>query len=391
MENEFVVSRLPELHFGQRKIERIPLLVNQFGNNCLIVTGKHFIKSLVFNNLVELLKKNNLNFWIEIIEQEPDVEIVDNLVLKYSNNIPNVVVAIGGGSVLDAGKAISAMLPLQDTVYNYLEGIKPGKIHDGRKVPFIACSTTSGTGSEATKNAVISSIGGGNGYKRSLRHNNFVPNIAIIDPLLSLTCPPNVTAASGLDAFVQLFESYISTASNKFTDILAYEGMQRVVNWLNIAYTEDSNIEARANMAYSAYLSGVCLANAGLGVVHGFASSIATHCKIPHGVICGTLLGVANEMNINNLLDSNNDAKLLHKYANVGKLFSADKSKSDYFYVLSLTDQIHKFIEALNIPLLGTYGIKKEMVSNIVAETSLKNNPVLLNTDELAEILNRRI
>jgi alcohol dehydrogenase class IV len=391
MVNEFSIGRLPELHFGQRKIEKLPQLIAKFGNKCLIITGQSsIITTPVWLKLVAQLDVNNIEYCHEIVTTEPTVNIIDDIVNKLSRQKIDVVIAIGGGSVLDAGKAVSAMLLINNSVYQYLEGIKPGMVHSGTKVPFIACPTTAGTGSEATKNAVICRVGE-NGFKRSLRHDNFIPDIAVIDPLLSLTCPPAVTAASGLDAFTQLFESYVSTASNVFTDALAYEGMQRVVKYLNIAYTDGNNIEARANMAYAAYLSGICLANAGLGVVHGFASSVAAYFNVPHGVICGTLLGVANEMNISKLLDSCNDTKLLYKYAMVGRLFSADKGKSDYYYIMSLTDQLHKWIAGFDIPKLSKYGLTTSHVDKIVSETGLKNNPVFLEKDELVEILTRRI
>ena len=167
---------------------------------------------------------------------EPTPGIVDEAVKKTVSFDPDVVVAIGGGSVMDAGKAISAMLPLVEPVKNYLEGVGTKPAHPGVKVPFIAIPTTAGTGSEAAKNAVLSETGE-NGYKRSLRHNNFVPNVAIIDPALSITCPPATTAASGMDAFTQLLESYLSTAGNAVTDALAYEGLQQVSRSLRQAYS----------------------------------------------------------------------------------------------------------------------------------------------------------
>ena len=207
-----------------------------------------------------------------VVSGEPSPELIDTTVEKYRNEAVDAIVAIGGGSVLDAGKAISAMLHRTESIKEFLEGV--GTIeHPGTKLPFIALPTTSGTGSEATKNAVISHVGK-SGYKKSLRHDNFVPDIAIVDPRFTLSCPQNITAASGMDCFTQLIESYLSDKANEYTDALAWEGLKEIKSSLVQSYMHGNDIQARTGMAFASLTSGICLANAGLGVVHGFASSI---------------------------------------------------------------------------------------------------------------------
>src|SRR5690606_22395692 len=217
--------------------------------------------------LWQRLHDETIEFRQYSVATEPTPSIVDAAVNEFGDFSPEVVVAIGGGSVLDAGKAISAMLPLKAGVREYLEGVG-SRTHPGDKVPFIAVPTTSGTGSEATKNAVLSEVGE-RGFKRSLRHDRFVSDVAIVDPVLAVTCPKTVTATSGMDAFTQLLESYLSTAANPITDALALEGLRHVSRSLPLAVHDPGNLSARCGMALASYLSGITLANAGLGLVHG--------------------------------------------------------------------------------------------------------------------------
>src|SRR5687768_11987043 len=220
MTNAFTLVPAPILYFGPGKISLLPSVIKSFGSKILLVTGaRSFAQSNYCEDLLEQLHKLDITLEPVIVSVEPSPAMVDDVVKNALVFKPTVVVAIGGGSVMDAGKAIAAMFPLHEPVKNYLEGVGT-KSHSGLKLPFIAIPTTAGTGSEAAKNAVLSECGE-NGYKRSLRHNNFVPNVAIVDPALTLTCPPATTAASGMDAFTQLLESYLSTAGNAITDALA--------------------------------------------------------------------------------------------------------------------------------------------------------------------------
>lgn len=391
MVGSFNIAKIPELYFGPGKRQFILKVAERYGTNILLVVGKQsFLNSEHGNSIIKLFKSGNFTIDIINISGEPTVEEIDNICCNYRQKEIDVVIAIGGGSVMDAGKAISAMLKLEDSVLNYLEGIKGAILHPGVKVPFIAVPTTAGTGSEATKNAVISKTGK-EGFKRSLRHDNFVPDVAIIDPELALKCPKEVTAASGLDAFTQLLESYISTTSIAFTDALALNGMNYITKALNTAYKYENNLNARTNMAYGAYLSGITLANAGLGTIHGYASSLGGSYNIPHGVICGTMLGIVNRKNIEKLVECNGNGSILKKYADVGKLFLPEKNKPDEYYILSLADCIDEWIDELNIPMLGEYGVNPIEAIEIAAITGNKNNPVYFSKDELAEMLLKRI
>jgi alcohol dehydrogenase class IV len=314
MITSFSFAPTPQLYFGTGKLSLLPGLIKAYGSTALLVTGAHsFTNTDEAQKLFEALKANGIQWQHYIIENEPSPTMIDACVQQFKKSLPSVVVAIGGGSVLDAGKAIAAMLPIGESIKDYLEGVGT-KNHDGTTLPMIAIPTTSGTGSEATKNAVISKVGEG-GYKKSLRHNNFIPKVAILDPVLTITCPPNVTAASGMDAFTQLLESYVSTAANPMTDALALEGLTKISKSLLKAWHDGDDMEARSDMALASYLSGITLANAGLGLVHGFASSVGGYFDIPNGVFCSSLMAAANKVTVIELLKINNNSESLKKYA----------------------------------------------------------------------------
>jgi alcohol dehydrogenase class IV len=280
------------------------------------------------------------------------------------------------------------MVTVNDDIENHLEGLPQYKQHPGSTLPLIALSTTAGTGSEATKNAVISNPGK-NGFKSSLRHDNFIPRLAIIDPALHLSCPPNVTAASGLDALTQLIEAYTSTQANIITDALAIEGISLCARSLKKAVSTGDNIEARSDMALAAYLSGVVLANAGLGVVHGFASSVASMFDIPHGVICGTLLGESTRINIKKARLLNNTVALT-KFANIGKVFASESNKDDNWYLDFLIQHLNELIDEFNIQKLGAFQVTSNDLPTISKITKIKNNPVSLEQEEILEIITSR-
>jgi alcohol dehydrogenase class IV len=391
MVTTFSFSKVPDIHFGIGKLEILPKLAKQFGKKALFITGKSsFVQSAKGKWLLKKLESENIRFELVNVAAEPSANLIDEICKKFRQNSFDVVVSIGGGSVIDAGKAISAMLPEDGSVKLFLEGNPLGRPHPGVKLPFIAIPTTAGTGSETTKNAVLSEVGE-NGFKRSLRHANFVPDIAIVDPELTLNCSTQVTTASGLDAFTQLFESYTSVHSSLFTDALAFEGMYWIENSLNKVCQNGNDISSRSNMSYAAMLSGITLTNAGLGAVHGFASAIGSLFDIPHGTICGSLLGEVNKKNIDKLqkIKTNND--ILIKYSKIGKLFCSEKNKSESFYVDFLSEAIVRWIDELKIPKLSKYGIKKEDIELIVSKTDNKNNPVHLSSEDLTEVLKARI
>lgn len=390
MLNSFSFAQSPNIIFGVGKISLLPNQVKQFGKKVLLITGSSsFTTSEYLPLLQQSFEENNITCYVYSISREPSPQVIDEAVSSFKENEIDVVVAIGGGSVLDAGKAISAMLPLNESVKVYLEGVGTGKGHSGLKIPFIAVPTTSGTGSEATKNAVLSEIGT-YGFKKSLRHNNFVPNVAIVDPLLTLNCPRNITASSGMDAFTQLLESYLSTNSTDITDALAYSGLQKVKDHLLESVFNGQKIEARIGMAYGSMISGITLANAGLGTVHGFASSIGGYFDVPHGVLCGTLMGIANRVTIKKVFKES-VGWAIDKYSEVGKLFSGAEGKTNAYYIEYILSLIDEYTEKLELPKLSEFGISQDDFPRIIAETENKNNPVKLDKEELWEILENRL
>ena len=390
MVKPFQFARLPKIHFGCGKITELPGLAKGYGANILLVTGKSsFMNSIHGENLLNSFLKKNISSYHVIIPGEPSPEMIDKAVVNYRHLNINAVIAVGGGSVLDAGKAISAMMYRNESVVDFLEGVGKGE-HPGTKIPFFAIPTTSGTGSEATKNAVVSKIGK-DGYKRSLRHDNFVPDIALVDPELTVQCPSEITSASGMDCFTQLTEAFLSDKSNQYTDALSIEGLKAIKSSLTISCVDGENIEARTGMAFAALTSGICLANAGLGIVHGFASSVGGMYNIPHGLICGTLMAVSNEVNVRELRRSCINPDALKKYAILGNLFLDKKGKSDQYYTDGFISYLHSLTDDLHLSGLRNYGLEEKYVELICSKTEIKNNPVKLAVEDLAEIVLRRL
>jgi alcohol dehydrogenase class IV len=389
MVNSFQFSRLPQIWFGQGRLSILPELIKQYGNSLLLITGsRSFTRSAHSEELINYLEKSGIRSKSVAVPGEPSPDLIDKTVSQFRDEKTDVIVAIGGGSVMDAGKAMSAMLHTEGSVRSYLEGVGTSD-HPGTKIPFIAVPTTSGTGSEATKNAVISEVGK-NGFKRSLRHDNFVPDIALVDPELTLSCPPGLTAASGMDCYTQLVEAYLSNKANEYSDALAMKGILAVASSLEIAYKDGSDIGARSSMAFASLTSGICLANAGLGVVHGFASSIGGRFNIPHGLICGTLMAVSNEIIVRKLLHGEGDSLFLKKYAKLGEIISGERGKSDDYYTSLFIDHLHHLTFKLELPGLKEAGMTEESFDEVCSATENKNNPVKLSKEELIEILKRR-
>ncbi|MFW5821147.1 MAG: iron-containing alcohol dehydrogenase, partial [Bacteroidota bacterium] len=257
-------------------------------------------------------------------------------------------------------------------------------------IPFIAMPTTSGTGSEATKNAVISEIGL-NGFKKSLRHDNFVPDMAILDPELTLGCPPSITAASGMDCFTQLTEAFLSGKASVYTDAFAREGLKAIKTSLVKAVKNGDDLEARAGMSFAALNSGVCLANAGLGTVHGFASVIGGKFDIPHGLVCGTLMAPANRVTVRELRSEDPENYALKKYAELGRLFLDSEGQTDDYYTDGFIDYLYRLTQDLQVPDLKDYGILEEDVREIAIKAGNKNNPFDLSEENRKEILAERV
>ena len=389
MVNPFRFACLPEILFRNGSIAELPGLAGKFGKPVVLVTGRRsFTESQRGKKLLHELEEKVTPVYQVSVPGEPSPALIDDVVDRNRGNDVKLVVAIGGGSVLDAGKAISAMLTVPGSVRDYLEGV--GRLeHPGTKVPFIAVPTTSGTGSEATKNAVISEVGP-RGFKKSLRHNHFVPDMAIVDPELTLGCPPGITAASGMDCLTQLTEAFLSDKASEYTDAFARMGLKAVKDSLVRSVRNGEDLEARTGMSYAALNSGICLANAGLGTVHGFASSIGGRYDIPHGLICGTLMAAANRVNVRELRANSGNAAL-KKYAGLGKIFLDTEGKTEDYFIDGFIDFLYRLTSELRLPGLEGYGLEEKHIGEICEQAGNKNNPVKLSLENRMEILQERL
>lgn len=391
--DSFSLLRQPRVFFGPGRVDILPSLIHQFGDSMLLVTGSRTLqRSEGLASLGKRAQAKTLQFHHYTVDGEPSPELVDLAVEEYGSAGIDVVVAVGGGSALDTGKAVSAMLRKKEPVERFIEGRPEYREHDGLKVPFIAVPTTSGTGSEATNNAVISHVGQ-NGYKRSLRHQAFVPEFALIDPELMLGMPSRLTAASGMDALTQLLEALVSPYGSPYTDAVALSGIEHFSrSFVRACDNGATDIGARSGMAYAAFMSGIALANAGLGIVHGFASSIGGYVNIPHGLLCASLLYSATRENIARLFEKGEDAAyFLARYAKVGRLLSADFTLDDNEGCHALLEKLDFWQKALNFPLLGTFGIEEKDLDLIVSKTRSKSNPVELSGESMKKILKERL
>jgi alcohol dehydrogenase class IV len=390
MVEPFRFSSLPEIRFGRGKRAELSQVVKQFGDNVLLLTGSSSIHNSGHGEeIIAALKREGCNLLHEVISHEPSPAMVDGIVEKCRGTKIDLVVAVGGGSVMDAGKAVSAMIPVEGSIRDYLEGVGD-RDHPGHKVPFLAVPTTAGTGSEMTKNAVISEVGD-QGFKKSLRHERFIPEMAIIDPEMMLSCPPALTASSGMDAFTQLLESYVSKQSNPMTDALALQGLKQVKKYLLRAYLEgEENIEARAGMALAAMFSGITLAHAGLGLVHGFASPLGGCFHIPHGVACGSLMAPVFAHTIDSLMEEP-DHPALQKLVIVSKVFADFKYKKEIEYLQAFKEKLLHITNLLEVPRLSGFGVGEESIPKIIEQTSHKFHPVKLTPEQMSETLRSRL
>lgn len=413
---DFDYGRIPPIHSGTGKLARLPAIVSQLGGkSVLLVTGASSLRtSGKLEHIQSLLSNANITVHSVTCSGEPSTAFIDETRAEFHARSIDVVVGIGGGSVMDAGKAISAMLPHENSIFDHLEGVGRGIPHDGVKKPYIAAPTTSGTGSETTKNAVISQIGPG-GYKKSLRHDNLIPDAIIVDGELLISCPRDVTFACGMDAFTQLLEPYLSPHLSEPTRAMAWSGFEAIArNFPNVCGAGSGDRKAREGMAYAALLSGVALANDGVGIVHGLASPIGGLFPIPHGVVCATLMASSVRTNIRALRARAPESPALDKMARVGALFSSydqgaysssdrPTSSPDFFMGMNgsvkdrddncdrLVEILDKWTSDFHAPRLGRYGIREQDLDAIAEKAQNRNNPIALAHDEIRGMLEERL
>lgn len=388
----FDFYRTPRLVFGPGRVKELGQIAAPYGSEVLVVTGTDSLdRTGNWKRCEESLRQASIRFRRYTFSGEPSPEQVDIAVKKFRPLSPDVVVAVGGGSVIDCAKAIAAMLSLGEPVTPYLEGVGT-KTHPGKTLPFIAVPTTAGTGSEATKNAVISKVGK-SGFKKSLRHDNFTPVCAIVDPELALSCPPKVTAACGMDAFTQLLESYVSPQASPVTDALALSGIEHIASALVPASTDrGDDIQLRSSLAYAAFLSGVTLANAGLGIIHGLAAPLGGLVSVPHGIVCATLVAEACRMNIKRIRELRGPEDImLIKYARAGQVLSCAPDADLLTSCDLLIRKLDEWTEILSIPRLGPYGVTESDLDALAVQAGQKNNPVQLGLNDVKAILRARL
>lgn len=390
----FSIARLPRIEFGAGRIAQLPGIAARYGRRLLIVTGgRSFTATPQWKALQQALDQAQFQYDIIRIGGEPAPETIDTLVRDHRTREFDLVIGIGGGSVLDAAKAIAGLLKPGNTVMDHLEGVGPELPYRGPATPFIAVPTTAGTGSEATKNAVLTRQGP-DGFKKSFRDETLMAEYAIVDPDLLANCPPGLIAANGMDAFTQLLEAYVSSRANPVTDALALAGIEAVRDGLFAWYHGGQGAPAgRARMALAALLSGICLAQAGLGSVHGLAQPLGSFFPIPHGVVCGTLVAAAARVNIEALQVHELNHPALIKYAIVGRLLGADPSLDDTCARESLLSILEEWTRLLKLPTLADLGVAEGDFARIVANSrgsSMKTNPVELQDAEIERILRLR-
>jgi alcohol dehydrogenase class IV len=384
--NALNITGLPKIYFGAGKFSELPEIISSLGRNALIIIGgESFKKSGRWNALTPRLNQAQIKYRAVSVWDEPATEVIDAIVSGFRRTPVDVVVAIGGGSVIDFGKAVSAMLVSDGSVKDYLEDVGTKK-PSGAKLPFIAVATTAGTGSEATKNAVVCDRI--EGYKKSLRHDAYMPDAALIDPELTLTLPPHITIACGLDALSQLIESYTSTKADVSIDSLALKALSGVSDSLiPLASGQSNDISLRAKMSYAALVSGIMLSRFGLGAVHGIAGPMGGLCPVPHGVACGKLLYPVMTFVIKKIIDEKNIAAQ-KRFADIGKILSGDAGGGDdIFYCKQFLGVLNKWTRTLNIPQLSRFGMTALHMEKIIALADSKNSPAILSKEEIKVVL----
>ena len=391
----FAIGRLPRIEFGAGRLCLLPELAAGFGPRLLLVTGgRSFLNSRHWETLQEGLRRQGCQWDIVRIEGEPSPDEIDRAVASHARLPPDLVIGIGGGSVLDAAKAMAGLLKTGNSVLDHLEGVGSQLPYRGPATPWIAVPTTAGTGSEATKNAVLTKHGA-NGFKRSFRDDQLVAVHAIVDPELLATCPAGLIAANGMDALTQLLESYVSSRSNPLTDALARSGLRAAGSGLPVWFSGGAGAAGgREQMAYAALLSGICLAQTGLGSVHGLAQPLGAFFAIPHGVVCGTLVAVATEVNIGVMREREPKNPALRKYADVGRLMAGEPSLDEEAAQAALVGLLKEWTERMALPALSALGVGPADIPRIVAHargSSMKTNPVPLSDSEIERVIRHRL
>ncbi len=379
----FEFASASRIIFGDGSAEQLPKLAREKGIHALLVSDSFQPEAVT--RCIDALRSADLQLTRVPVSGEPTIEAIDEAKAIATSAGCDLVISIGGGSVIDTGKASAALIPNEGEVIDYLEVIGAGRKLSATPLPFIALPTTAGTGAEVSKNAVLGSKA--HRVKVSLRDNRMLADIALVDPLLTHSLPPAVSASTGMDALTQVLEPFVSHLANPLTDGMCTEGLRRAGRSLRTVYAEPDNAAARSDMALTSLLGGLALANAKLGAVHGFAGVLGGMYDAPHGAICAALLPPVIEANIKalNTRERENPALKRYEYAAQFLLFDRAATVQDAMDWISETSRI------FDIPGLGAYGLREEDFGEIVEKSSvsssMKGNPIVLSAEELTEIL----
>ncbi len=363
-------------------IQRLGELAKPYGKHALLVCRSN---STSTDLAMRMLEQIGLKVTPALVKGEPTIDGLNQILSIAKKNAIDFVVAIGGGSALDTGKMIAALMSNDGDVLDYVEVIGKGVPLSKPSLPFIAVPTTSGTGAEVTKNGVVSSPE--HHIKVSLRSPYMLAELVLIDPELTLSVPKDVTASTGLDALTQVLEPFVSKHANPITDAFAVEGLKRITRSLKKAYDYPNDLQAREDMAIGSLFGGLALANAKLGAVHGFAGVIGGMFTIPHGVVCAILLPHVVQANIKALKTRDPNHPILSKFDEVAKIMMQNQKATAYDVMTWLNNLCNHF----KIPTLAAYQITQKHIEEIVEKSkhssSMQGNPIELTNDELKAIL----
>jgi len=382
----FEFATATRILFGPGRLGEIGVLSSGMGSQCFVLTGRNMDRA---QPLLEQLSHKGLPYVTFSVPTEPTVALAVQAVACARQGQCDLVIALGGGSVIDMGKAVAALLTNAGDLLHYLEVIGQGHPIQHAPVPMIAIPTTAGTGAEVTRNAVISVPE--HQRKVSMRHAMMLPSVALIDPELTYAMPPEVTASTGLDALTQLIEPFVSSQANPITDGFCYTGLRLVARSLRRAYERGQDGEAREDMALASLMGGLALANAKLGAVHGFAGPLGGEFHAAHGIVCGRLLPFVMEANVKALLDRAPESPMLRRFNELGALLTGQaQSKAE-----EAVDWIHSLCRDLNTRPLSTSGLRQDHFSSVVERaknsSSMKGNPIELTSAELSWILEQAL
>lgn len=383
---KFEFATATRIIFGAGTLQQIGPLAAELGKRALLIGGSTPTR---LTPLQELLQAQGITTTTFSVPGEPTVDLVLEGVQQARADACDLVIGMGGGSVIDTGKAIAALLTNPGEPLDYLEVVGRGQALPRSSAPYIAIPTTAGTGAEVTRNAVLGAPE--HHVKVSMRSPAMLPTLALIDPELTYGLPPDVTASTGLDALTQCMEPYVSNKANPLTDAFCREGMQRAARSLRHAFQQGTDPAARADMAVAGLCGGLALANAKLGAVHGFAGPLGGMFPVPHGVVCARLLPPVMATNVRALQERAPDSPMLARYDEIAQIVTGDPTARAADGVAWVTDLGNE----LNVPPLSNFGITAADIPEVVPKaqraSSMQGNPLVLTPEELTQILQQAL